>query len=332
MNDLCVVSLNARGMNSFEKRQKIYDWLRDTNVHIALIQETHYIEKNELKYNSRWFGKIFHAFSNSPYARGVSVLFNNVDVDVENVHKTQDGRILLLNIIIQNNAYTIVNVYSPNAEVERVSFFKKVKTYISKYARHIDKMILGGDFNCVFELTDRKSKIVHTDKSTNILLETLDNFYLNDTWKKIHNSKCGFTWCDSSNTPASRIDYIFVSQMILAKIQKIRVQQVPGTHSHGTRLTDHRAIKLLININENQRGPNYWKLNTSLLEDENYKATIKDLIHRYNTKLEYEKLDVDLHTLWEQLKQEIRTISISYSKSLSKSFKQTINELGKYKI
>ena len=38
------------------------------------------------------------------------------------------------------------------------------------------------------------------------------------------------------------------------------------------------------------------------------------------------KLDVDLHTLWEQLKQEIRTISISYSKSLSKSFKQTNNE------
>ena len=86
-------------------------------------KKPHYIEKNELKYNSRWFGKIFHAFSNSPYARGVSVLFNNADVDVENVHKTQDGRILLLNINIQN-----VNVYSPNAEVERVSsFFFKSK-------------------------------------------------------------------------------------------------------------------------------------------------------------------------------------------------------------
>ena len=114
--------------------------------------------------------------------------------------------------------------------------------------------------------------------------------------------------------------------MILAKIQTLRVQQVPRTHSHGTRLTDHRAAKLLININENQRGPNYWKLNTSLLEDENYKAIIKDLIHRYNTTLEYEKLDVDLHILWEQLKPEIRTKSISYSKSLSKSFKQTINK------
>ena len=36
MNDLSVVSLNARGMNSFGKRLKIYDWLRDSNVHIAL--------------------------------------------------------------------------------------------------------------------------------------------------------------------------------------------------------------------------------------------------------------------------------------------------------
>ena len=70
--------------------------------------------------------------------------------------------------------------------------------------------------------------------------------------------------------------------MILAKIQKIRVQQVPGTHSHGTRLTDHRAVKLLIHINENQRGPNYWKLNASLLEDEKYKAIIKDIIQNLN--------------------------------------------------
>ena len=63
-------------------------------------------------------------------------------------------------------------------------FLKKVMAYISKYARHIDNMILGGDFNCVFEHTNRKSKIVHTDKSTNTLLEILNKYYLNDTWKK----------------------------------------------------------------------------------------------------------------------------------------------------
>ena len=56
----------------------------------------------------------FMLFHIPPYARGASVLFNNVDVNAKNVHKTQDGRILLLNINIQNNAYTIVNVYTPN--------------------------------------------------------------------------------------------------------------------------------------------------------------------------------------------------------------------------
>ena len=66
---------------------------------------------------------------------------------------------------------------------EYIYFFKS-KAYISKYARHLDYMIFGGDFNCVFEHTDRKSKIVHTDKSTNTWLEILDKFYLNDTWKK----------------------------------------------------------------------------------------------------------------------------------------------------
>jgi hypothetical protein len=43
------------------------------------------------------------------------------DDDVENGHKTQDGWILLLNLNFQNNGYTIVNVYSPNTETERVS-------------------------------------------------------------------------------------------------------------------------------------------------------------------------------------------------------------------
>ena len=69
------------------------------------------------------------------------------------------------------------------------------------------------------------------------------------------------------------------------------------------------------------------------MKNENYKAIIKDLIHRYNTKLEYVKLDVDLHTLWEQLKQEIRTISISYLKSLSNLLnKPLMNMNGKYRI
>ena len=65
MEKLEVISVNAKGLNSIEKRTKLYDWLRDIKVDIVFLQETHYVKKNELKYNNRWFGKSIHNFSNS---------------------------------------------------------------------------------------------------------------------------------------------------------------------------------------------------------------------------------------------------------------------------
>ena len=55
MEKLEIISVNVRGLNCVEKRTKLYDWLRDIKVDIIFLQETHYIEKNELRYNSRWF-------------------------------------------------------------------------------------------------------------------------------------------------------------------------------------------------------------------------------------------------------------------------------------
>ena len=74
MEKLNCISVNMRGLNSTEKRTKLYDWLNDSNIDIALLQETHYIEKNILKYNARWFGESVHCFSDSSLSRGVSIL------------------------------------------------------------------------------------------------------------------------------------------------------------------------------------------------------------------------------------------------------------------
>ena len=62
MDKLEVISVNVRWLNNEEKRIKVYDWLCDTKVHIIFLQETHFVEKNEYKYNARWFGKSFHCF------------------------------------------------------------------------------------------------------------------------------------------------------------------------------------------------------------------------------------------------------------------------------
>ena len=327
MECLSVVSLNVRGLNNYEKRVKIYDWLKDTDIHIAFLQETHYIEKKEVIYDSRWHGKSVHSFSNSTHSRGVSILFNNIDISIVNHHKTQDGRILLVNIIFREIDYTLITVYCPNTESEKISFFKKLKTYVSKYALTEENIILAGDFNCVFQAIDRLNNQCHLDKSVPILRDLLLKFSLNDTWRKINWKKPGFTWCNADNTPVSRIDYIFISDLILSKVEKINVKQVPGTHSDGIRLSDHRAINIKIDINENKRGPGYWKLNTSLLKNEEYKKNIKALIKTYQKIHENKTEILNTHETWERLKLDIKNYSIQFSKSLRKSHKQKLKEL-----
>ena len=54
MEKLEFISVNVRGLNTPEKRRKIYSWLSDSNVDIILVQETHFIGKNELQYNLNW--------------------------------------------------------------------------------------------------------------------------------------------------------------------------------------------------------------------------------------------------------------------------------------
>ena len=45
---LKIISVNARGLNLKEKREKLYSWISDTNIDICFLQETHYIEKKRI--------------------------------------------------------------------------------------------------------------------------------------------------------------------------------------------------------------------------------------------------------------------------------------------
>lgn len=133
MEKLQIFSVNVRGLNSDEKRQKLYEWLKLSQCDVILLQETHFIDKHELKYNAGWQGKIFHSFSDSSHSKGVSILFRkNLSVEILNVKKSIDGRKILLNVEFDNEIFTIVNIYAPNDINKRVDFFKRVHTFITK--------------------------------------------------------------------------------------------------------------------------------------------------------------------------------------------------------
>ena len=70
------------------------------------------------------FEKYVHNFSDSQHSRGTSILFRKrLDIEIINVHKSNDGRLLLLNLIFKDNKFSIMNIYAPNSPAERKSFF-----------------------------------------------------------------------------------------------------------------------------------------------------------------------------------------------------------------
>ena len=93
MDKLQLISVNVRGLNTDEKRKKLYLWLKHIGSDIILLQETHFVEENEAKYDIGWKRKTFHSYSNSKFSRGVSILFKeNLDIEVNNIKRSEDGK------------------------------------------------------------------------------------------------------------------------------------------------------------------------------------------------------------------------------------------------
>lgn len=101
MDKFEILTVYARGLNSDEKRTKLYAWLYDIQTDIIFLQETHFIEKDVLKYDVRWLGKSYHCFSDSKFSRGVSILFKKeLDVELIEKHGSIDDRRLFLKVKI----------------------------------------------------------------------------------------------------------------------------------------------------------------------------------------------------------------------------------------
>ena len=250
--------------NPDEKRTKLYTWIAESNFDIILLQETHYIEKHAIAYNARWFGKSVHCYSDSPYSRGISILFRkNLVYEILDIHRSNDGRKLLVNLKFDGKIITIVNIYAPNDTNAKCYFFKRLNLWIKKYAACQENVILAGDFNC--SLDENKE-----DKSVNILKGLLNNLDLIDLWSKIKPSDKVYTWCNGENVATSRIDYIFISKFFCYQYDSLRLQKIPGSHSKDVRMSDHLSLQFCLRINEKLRGPGYWKFNVSLIKNQEF--------------------------------------------------------------
>ncbi len=316
-------TFNARGLGDRLKRKLIFGWLQEHQKGITLLQETHSTLKDEKLWCNEWGNKILFSHGTSQKG-GVAILFSSdIQVDIKKCVTDEEGRVLLIDITVEDHDFILCNIYAPTKDKAREQqlFLNKLKDLLTPY---IDRdLLIGGDYNiCQFPEIDKKGGVKETQLPfAKEILSFKEEFQLEDSWRLRHPTLSRFTRREKTKGGyvQSRLDYWLTSKHLDYIIIKTDIS--PGRRS------DHSVVSLTLELqNRDQRGRGFWKFNTNLLQDEVYLNQIKELIRHCNVKY---KDTEDKRLVWDVIKCEIRAETISYACYKSKSRKQMEKELVK---
>ena len=266
--DFTMTSLNTKGLRAKKKRIALFRWLKKLNHSIVFLQETHSTLLDENQFRNEWgIGEIYYSHGKSD-SRGVAILLNKkCDIEVLDVtHVSPDGRILILEVNVQDTIFKLINIYAPNTEGEQKAFYKGLHALINKYKIvQTDNIIIGGDYNVTFKADlDKKGGVMKTkDNVLNIIDDINSKIELHDIWRCKNPNKKAYTWKQKNPEIHCRLDYWFISEALHDYASLVDI--LPCIRS------DHDAIVLqLKSVDDSDRGRGYWKMNTSILDDEDF--------------------------------------------------------------
>ena len=149
-------------MRNTDKLKKVLTWCNEKKFNTIFLQET-FVTSDIVKpfnKNVKEYGNVFHSTTYTSHGRGVAIILSNTfpDYKVLDVHTDSDGRRVLLNIeiISSKTVLTLISIYAPNDVNHRINFFNELETWIEKYSKAPNNIIIGGDFNC--DVNQRQSK------------------------------------------------------------------------------------------------------------------------------------------------------------------------------
>ena len=245
------------------------------------------------------------------------------DIDYKEKHVIRDkyGRFVIIYCEIQGMEFCLINLYAPNTETEQIDFYNQIFQEVTCLSCNENvNYVWGGDYNCPLSKIDvDKMHIRLKTKSINVIKQIMETYNLLDIWRVRNPSIKSYTWRSLQPLVQRRLDYFLISDNIQHMVIKAVIIPSVGT--------DHSAVSLtLSSLPEAKHGPSHWRLNISLLDDENYIFGIKQLINK-RLQTSHSKAYYDSKTTWEYFKFQIREFSINYSKKKAKDLRDTLQNL-----
>ena len=135
-----LLSLNAHGFRSFDKRKSIFNWLFKSSADLCLLQETYSTPEVENEWKKQCKGKTFFSHGTN-HRRGVLIL-----VKLQFLKVDSQGRYVLLEALIQDSPFALLNIYAPNKCAQQCDFFSKISEELKSSLILADSsFVIGGD-------------------------------------------------------------------------------------------------------------------------------------------------------------------------------------------
>ena len=316
MAKITFVSWNVHGIRSQAKKTKILDYVTKLKADILLLQETHLLQTEDKSLLTPNFHQIFSSCHNSRQ-RGVSILIHkSLGFSLKNVMTDAEGRYVILQAMIFDKLYTIINLYAPNND--EPTFFHTVFSVLSNISADSITLI-GGDFNTVLNpFLDRSgitTKVIDSN-SAKTIQDYMEDFGLSDCWRLKNPQKREYTFLSSVHKTFSRLDFFLINNSIVNKMT---------TKIHPIIISDHAPISISLRIESQYKPTSTWRFNLSLLKDPEFDRMVR---REWADFLEINDVpEISPSLLWETGKAVIRGKIISYSSYKKKQEQQQMNDL-----
>ena len=118
---------------------------------ILFLQETHSSIEIEKKWNDEFNGQLFFSHGKTNSCGVVIAFYGNINYSVQKQLIDSEGRILILEVEIENENYLLINLYNANTEIEQLKTLNILSTLLEQIQNIGEKsIILDGDFNFYF--------------------------------------------------------------------------------------------------------------------------------------------------------------------------------------
>ena len=309
-----IISVNVRGLREDVKRRALFDQCR-IRADITCFQETHGNKSIEQQWINEWGGRALFSHG-STQSRGVGILFKKgYNCNITNIIRDYEGRWLICEIELENGKkVAIINIYAPNTD--KPSFFDSLSQTI---ADTCEDRILVGDFNLVLNTRiDRLNSKYNNYRAAVALKSLMKDYHMCDIWRERNPTAKIYSWNRKTvkGPEAGRLDYILATRGIDALCENI--MYVP------TMLSDHCPIFAVFTENDDERGPGYWKFNSTHLKKNSFTESLTAHIQK---DLEATK-NMKAMTRWETMKKRLQKFLKQESRKTTQGEKEVIGHLA----